>query len=183
MKRLLITGGTGGLGSIVAERLRRDFECVLLRADLTSDEEASRAVAAALADGRRAWALVHLVGGFASGGDAPAWSSMLSLNLMTAVNAFRAAAPHLEDGGRIVAIGAYASLTRPSGIEAYVVSKSAFNTLVQTTSEALRARRIAVNALLPATLDAALRERVAETIAFLLSEPAGSITGALIPVT
>ena len=175
MKTLLVTGGTGGLGTVVVERLRRDYDVRIIKADLTSATEAADSLS------QPAYGLVHLVGGFTASDDAASWSKMLSLNLMTAVNAVRAAAPHLEDGGRIVAIGAWAAVSKPEGMPAYVVSKSAFNTWIELTARELKPRRITVNAILPVTLDDALRRRVADLIAFLLSEEAGSTTGALLP--
>ncbi|HEX6176919.1 MAG TPA: SDR family NAD(P)-dependent oxidoreductase [Thermoanaerobaculia bacterium] len=175
MKTLLITGGTGGLGTVVVEHLRREYDCRLVKADLTSEDEAARAL------GTRAYGLVHLVGGFTTGDDAASWSQMLSLNLLTAVNAIRAAAPHLEDGGRIVAIGAYASISKPEGMPAYVVSKSAFNTVIELTARELKSRHITVNAILPVTLDDDLKRRVARTIAFLLSDEGAGTSGALLP--
>ena len=43
MKTLIITGGTGGLGTFVVDRLRRNYDCVLLRRDDMNDEQSIRA--------------------------------------------------------------------------------------------------------------------------------------------
>ncbi|HSP17492.1 MAG TPA: SDR family NAD(P)-dependent oxidoreductase [Thermoanaerobaculia bacterium] len=196
MRRIVVTGGTGGLGIAVVTRLARDYRCTVLyhgdqgwqalrrivevdgiKADLSNESDVQRA----LGQVRDLYAVVHLVGGFDA--DANAWSKMMSINFTTAVNVLGAALPGIEDGGRIVAISSYVSLTKPAGLGAYVASKSALNALIQTLAIESKKRRIGVNALLPDDLGTAeMRERVAEVIAFLLSDAASNITGALIPM-
>jgi NAD(P)-dependent dehydrogenase (short-subunit alcohol dehydrogenase family) len=209
VKTILITGGTGGLGTAVVKRLAAEYRCVVLyhgqqgfdalrkvvdvegvAADVSDASDVERAVAS-IGD---LYAVVHLVGVFAAGNDADTWSKMLSLNLMAAVNVTRAATGRLEKGGRIVAISSSATLDRPKGLGAYVVSKSALNALVQGLAVELRDRAITVNALLPSSLGTpAMKsqgdsdklvpiERVAETIAWLLSDAAANVTGTLIPL-
>ena len=199
MKTVLITGGTGSLGRVVVERLLRDYRCaVLYRSSeawqrLTNELESSEQLVGLPGDleddasVRRAaeraaplHALVHLAGGFGPGSSPDDFTKLLELNLMSAVRATRAALPHLGTNGRIVAISSSATLTRPGGIAAYVVSKSALNAWIQTIAGELRERGITANALLPGTLDATLHTRVAETIAFLLSDAAAAINGQLI---
>jgi NAD(P)-dependent dehydrogenase (short-subunit alcohol dehydrogenase family) len=209
VKTILITGGTGGLGTAVVKRLASEYRCVVLyhgqpgfdalrkvvdvegvAADISDAADVERAVASA----GDLYAVVHLVGGFAAGNDAGTWSKMISLNLMAAVNVTRAAIERLEKGGRIVAISSSATLDRPKGLGAYVVSKSALNALVQGLAVELRDRAITVNALLPGSLGTpAMKsqgdsdklvpiDRVAETIAWLLSDAASNVTGTLIPL-
>ena len=209
MKTILITGGTGGLGTAVVKRLAAEYRCVVLyhgqqgfdalrkvvdvegvAADVSDAADVERAVASA----GDIYGVVHLVGGFAAGNDADTWSKMISLNLMAAVNVTRVAMGRLENGGRIVAISSSATLDRPKGLGAYVVSKSALNALVQGLAVELRDRAITVNALLPSSLGTpAMKslgdagklvpiERVAETIAWLLSDAAANVTGTLIPL-
>jgi len=193
---LLITGGTGNLGASVVARLARDYRCVdlyhgerrlaanvdAIRADLANESEVKRAFDQI----GELYGLVHLVGGFAAGGvdsDASVWSQMVSLNLTAGVTAIRAALPHLVDGGRIVAISSYVSMVKKSGLAPYIVSKSAMNALIEVLAIELKHRRITANAILPDNLgDLSMRERVAETIAWLLSDAAANVTGALIPM-
>jgi NAD(P)-dependent dehydrogenase (short-subunit alcohol dehydrogenase family) len=209
VKTILITGGTGGLGTAVVKRLAAEYRCVVLyhgqsgfdalrkvvdvegvSADVSDAAEVERAVAS-IGD---LYAVVHLVGGFAAGNDADTWSKMLSLNLIAAVNVTRAAMGRLARGGRIVAISSSATLDRPKGLGAYVVSKSALNALVQELAIELKDRAITVNALLPSSLgtpamksqgDSAKLvpiDRVADTIAWLLSDAASNVSGTLIPL-
>ncbi|MGZ4810735.1 MAG: SDR family oxidoreductase [Thermoanaerobaculia bacterium] len=183
MTTLLITGGTGALGAIVVPRLEREYRCVLLR---RGDD--ARAVAAAAAP---IYGVVHMAGGFAMSkvaeSDDAAWTNMFAANVMTFVNATRAAIPHLQRGGRIVAISSRATLEKPSGLGPYVAAKSALNATVEVLAKELQANGVTVNALLPNTLKEGTTagvplENVAEAIAYLLSPAAANITGALIPM-
>jgi len=173
---ILITGGSGGLGSVVVPRLQRDYDCVLLKREPDVPAGSYHA-------------LVMLAGGFAMGRE---WQAMLEANVMSAARAIDAALPYLANNGRIVAISSAASLTYPAGLAAYTASKSALNAIIKTLAKDLASRKITANALLPTSLDTpAMREvmpreqlvpldRVAEWIAFLLSENGAGVTGQLI---
>lgn len=197
MRTLVITGGTGGLGTDVVKRLSNDYRCVVFghaQVDLTSEESARNA----FANAGEIYGLVHLVGGWTGGTirDTPvdSWSKMLALNTTAAFLAMRGALPHLSRPGRIVAISSIASHEVAAGSGAYVVAKSALNALVQVIAAEERANGITANAVLPDSLatPAMLKsgdasklvplERVSETIAFLLSDAAAGITGTLIPI-
>jgi NAD(P)-dependent dehydrogenase (short-subunit alcohol dehydrogenase family) len=203
VKSLLITGGSGDLGHAVVPRLLRDYRCVVayrsaeawtkLRDSAGSDRLAGIDDLARL-DGPL-YGIVLLAGAFTMGSSEVDFATMLDANLMAAVRAVTAALPHLEDGGRIVAISSAATLTQPAGMAAYVASKSALNAYLEVLAHEVQPRRITVNAILPTALDTlAMRgvmsrelliplDRVAETIAFLLSDAAASITGQLIAMS
>jgi len=203
VKSLLITGGTGDLGHAVVPRLLRDYRCVVayrsaeawtkLRDSAASDRLAGIDDLARL-DGPL-YGIVLLAGAFTMGSSEVDFATMLDANLMATVHAVTAALPHLEDGGRIVAISSAATLTQPAGMAAYVASKSALNAYLEVLAHEVQPRRITVNAILPTALDTrAMRgvmsrelliplDRVAETIAFLLSDAAASITGQLIAMS
>lgn len=184
MRTVLITGGTGSLGSVVVPRLEREYRCVLIRRG-----EHAETIARASAP---VYALVNLAGAFAAGSiaetDEAGWTNMLQSNVFAFLNAARGAIPHIERGGRIVAISSIASLTKPAGIAPYVVAKSALNTAVELLAKELKERGITANALLPDTLKSGAGagvplENVADAVAFLLSNAAANITGALIPMS
>lgn len=183
MKTVVITGGTGSLGSAVVPRLSRDYRCVLLTRAM-ADLQDETSVRNAFAQIGEIYALVHLVGGFASGSVAETsmetWSQMLSLNLTGAFVATRAALSHLTRPGRIVAISSIAAIEKNPGFAAYAVSKSALVTLIELIAKENPA--ITANIVAPSTLTPELREHVAETIAFLLSDAAADITGAVLPL-
>lgn len=194
-KSLIVTGGTGGLGTVVVEHLSRDYDCTLLGRD---DFATDHALRAAIANAGTPYGLVHMAGGYAGGRvsetSLDAWETMLALNLTTAFRAIHAtlAAMKRDQPGRIVAISSEATLTKFAGAAAYVVSKTGLNALIEMTAAELAGTPITANALLPGTLDtpasrAAMPnaprvplERMAETIAFLLSDVAASVNGALI---
>lgn len=168
-----------------------------VRADLSDSESIRKALRSVGAP----YALVHLAGGYAPGSIADTtddtWSQMVSLNLTGAFVMIRETLAVMDrtSAGRIVVIGSEASLTKATGNLAYTVSKSGLNVLVEQAARELRETRITVNALLPSALDtAAMREvmpreklvpaaSVGAAIAFLLSDAASTITGALIPLS
>jgi len=192
MKTLLVTGGTGGLGTVVVQRLERDYRCELLSRDDVANPSQAIERAGSF------YGVVHLVGGFAAGSVADTtsetWASMLASNLTAGFMIIREALRKIEKPGRIVAISSIASIEKSKGIAAYAVSKSALNTLIEVTAAEVAGSGITVNALLPGTLDTpASREampkarrvpldRVADAIVFLLSDAAANVNGALIPL-
>lgn len=195
MRTLLITGGTGGLGTVVVERLLRDYRCVLLkREELADDAGVRKAIDRAGAF----YGVVHLAGGFAAGSVSETtdetWAGMMASNLNVAFMVIRAALRKIERPGRIVAISSIASIEKSKGVAAYAVTKSALNTLIEVTALELAGTGVTANALLPGTLDTpASREamakarrvplnNVADAITFLLSDAAANINGALIPL-
>jgi NAD(P)-dependent dehydrogenase (short-subunit alcohol dehydrogenase family) len=198
MQKVAITGGTGGLGAAVVERLARTYDVVVLDRSRLDDVTSETSVRKAFAGLGEHYALVHLVGGWTGGQVAETsletWSRMLALNLTGAFLTIREALAHLTRPGRIVAVSSIASLSRAPGSAAYTVAKSALNTLIETVAAEHRGTGLTANAVLPDSMatPAMLREtdasklvpveRVAETIAFLLSEEAVNITGALIPL-
>lgn len=146
--------------------------------------------------------LVNIAGGFAwekvQGGALATWDKLYQMNLRTAVAASQAALPHLPDGGRIVNIGANGAVKAGAGMGAYAASKAGVARLTEALAEELKDRGITVNALLPSIIDTPANRadmpdadfsrwvqpaQLAAAIAFLLSDEAAAITGALIPVT
>lgn len=199
MKTLIITGGTGGLGTTVVERLSRDYRCVLLsRPEVDLNDEAS--VADAIAKIDDPYGLVHMAGGYEGGkvseSTAETWRHMLDLNLTSAFFAIRETVQRMrrDAPGRILAISSEATLKKAAGAAAYTISKTGLNALIEMTAAELAATQITANALLPATLDTEASrksmpnarrvplDQVAESIVFLLSDAAASINGALIPM-
>lgn len=219
IRTVLITGGTGGLGTTVVQRLSQSYRCVVLyrreqewdrlraetsnvfgiQADVSDESSVNAAMSRAVSEHGRIYGLVHLIGGFEPGRIAESsvqtWNRMLELNVTAAFLTAKAAAPNLEDGGRIVVISSSASLKPVAGIGAYIVSKAALNALVDVLAIELKDRRITVNAILPSALDTpAMRdqmdrsklvplERVAETILYLLSDSAANATSSRIVLT
>ncbi|MGC1522877.1 MAG: SDR family NAD(P)-dependent oxidoreductase [Steroidobacteraceae bacterium] len=171
--------------------------------DLTQEAAARSVMARIVAEAGRLDGLVNIAGGFTwekvSGGSLQTWESMYKLNLVTTVVSCQAALPHLikTGGGRIVNVGAMGAAKAATGMGAYAASKAGVARLTEALADELKDSGITVNAILPSILDTP-RNRLdmphadftrwvspadaAEVIAFLLSDEARAVTGALIPV-
>jgi len=220
-KVIVVTGASGALGKVVVEIALAQgarvaaIDYAAARAeptsqrlelggvDLTDAAQAKKAIDSAASHFGRLDALINIAGGFAfetvADGDPKTWQRMYALNVTTALNAARAAIPHLltSSAARIVNIGALGALQAGSGMGAYAASKSGVHRL----TEALAAEhkgRITVNAVLPSIIDTAANresmpkadfskwvrsQELADVILFLASDAASAVTGALIPVT
>lgn len=217
---IIVTGGFGALGRAVvagaraegarvvavdhAEEPPEDLEAdgVWGGVDLTDAGEAAEAVGSIVQAFGRINALVNVAGGFVwetvEGNGNASWERMQALNLMTALNASRAALPHLvaSGAGRIVNIGAKGALSAATGMGAYAASKAGVHRLTEALAEEYKGR-VTVNAVLPSIIDTPTNrkdmpdadfskwvtaEEVAAVILFLASEAASGVTGALIPV-
>jgi NAD(P)-dependent dehydrogenase (short-subunit alcohol dehydrogenase family) len=171
--------------------------------DLTQPDAARAVMDSVVQQTGRLDGLINVAGGFRwekiAGGSVDAWDAMYSLNLKTAVAACQGALPHLlqTGGGRIVNVGALGAAKAAAGMGAYAASKAGVAKLTEALADELKGRGITVNAILPSTLDTP-RNRLdmpkadfsrwvtlteaAEVIAFLVSDEASAVTGALIPV-
>jgi NAD(P)-dependent dehydrogenase (short-subunit alcohol dehydrogenase family) len=226
-KTIVVTGAFGALGSAVAEAAAQagaavaalDYaeapppglagrlgpDALLLgHVDLVAPEAARRAMDAVAARFSRIDALFNIAGGFvwegiADAADDSAWERMNAMNLKTALNASRAALPHLvaAGAGRIVNVGAAAAIRAGAGMGAYAASKAAVHRLTESLADELKLTGVTVNAVLPSTIDtgqnrASMPEAdfsrwvapadIAAVMLFLASDAARAVTGALIPV-
>jgi len=171
--------------------------------DLTRDDAARAAMERVVKEAGRLDGLINVAGGFRweklEGGTLNSWDAMYRLNLRTAVVSCQAALPHLlqAGGGRIVNVGAMGALNAAAGMGAYAAAKAGVAKLTEALAAELKDRAITVNAILPSTLDTPQNRldmpqadftrwvtplEAAEVIAFLVSDEARAITGALIPV-
>lgn len=215
-----VTGGHGVLGAAVVEAaLKQGLKVAIIDharghptpdgvleiggVDLTDPVAAADAVNAVAAHFGRLDALLNIAGGFVwqgVEGGSDEWSRMFALNLTTALNASRAALPHLKASseGRIVNVGANGALKAAHGMGAYAASKSAVHRLTEALAEELKETSITINAVLPSIIDTPANRQdmpeadpakwvapadLAAAILFLASPEARAITGALTPVT
>jgi NAD(P)-dependent dehydrogenase (short-subunit alcohol dehydrogenase family) len=219
-KVIIVTGASGALGSVVAEAaLARGARVAGLDhapsqipatasrielggVDLSDANEAQKAIDAVVTHFGRLDALINIAGGFAfeavAEGDPRTWQHMYALNVLTALNASRAAIPHLaaSASARIINIGAIGALQAGAGMGAYAASKAGVHRLTEALAAEWKGK-ITVNAVLPSTIDTAANrasmpkadfakwvtaEELANVILFLVSDAASAVTGALLPV-
>lgn len=216
-----ITGASGALGrAVVAEAAERGARLALIDhaaargtprptrieiggIDLAEPGEANRAIEAAVAHYGRLDVLINIAGAFSfqtvSEGDTATWERLYRVNTLTALNASRAAIPHLtaSGSGRIINIGALGALKAGAGMGPYAASKSGVHRLTETLAAELKGK-VTVNAVLPSTIDTPANRRdmpkadfsawvtpqeLASVILFLASPEASAVTGTLIPVS
>jgi NAD(P)-dependent dehydrogenase (short-subunit alcohol dehydrogenase family) len=226
-KVVAVTGAFGSLGRVVAavaadrgafvaaidftaappdglaERLGPDA-MLLGGVDLSSVEGAGAAIADVVTKFGRLDALVNIAGGFVwenvAGRDSSSWDRLFAINLKTALNASKAAIPHLlqSGAGRIVNVGANSAVKAAAGMGPYAASKAAVHRLTESLAEELKNRGVTVNAVLPSIIDTPANRAempgatfdhwvapadLAAVILFLVSDEAKAVTGALVPVT
>lgn len=219
-RTVVVTGGHGVLGRAVVQAALADGLNVALidhaegptppegafevsGVDLTDPRGAEAAVGKVAAHFGGIDALLNIAGGFVwqtvEDGE-PAWDRMFTLNLTTALNATRAALPHLKmsSEGRVVNVGAAGALKAAAGMGAYAASKSAVHRLTESLAEELKSTSVTVNAVLPSILDTPQNRKdmpnadparwvapsdLAAVILFLASPASRAMTGALVPVT
>lgn len=219
----IVTGAFGALGrALVAAAVKDGFAVAAIDfapmvpsglssdvmiypdVDLADQAQVDETVAAVRDRAGRIDVLFNVAGGFAwqtvDEGDLQVWQRLHRLNLMTALNASKAALPHLKDSGagRIVNVGANAALRAGLGMGAYAASKAAVHRLTETLAEELKDQGVTVNAVLPSIIDTPANRadmpdadftrwvtpgQLAAVMLFLAGTEAGAVTGALIPVT
>jgi NAD(P)-dependent dehydrogenase (short-subunit alcohol dehydrogenase family) len=220
-KVIVVTGASGALGKVVAEvalargarvaavdhapsQIPATAERIELGGvDLTDPAQAKKAIDAAAAHFGKLDALLNIAGAFAfeavAEGDPKTWQRMYALNVLTALNASRAAILHLaaSGAGRIINVGAMGALQAGAGMGAYAASKAGVHRLTEALAAEWKGK-ITVNAVLPSTIDTAANrasmpkadftkwvtaQELAEVMLFLASDAASAITGALLPVS
>lgn len=223
-KRIVVTGGFGVLGSTLGKYLlargaqvalldRSEVPATLLGTqgllcldgvDLTSAASAGVAFEHVAAQWGGIDGLVNVAGGFAwetvEEGQLETWDRLYQINLRTAVVSAQSALAHLlaAKAGRIVNIGALASVKASTGMGAYAASKAGVARFTEALAEELKDRGVTVNAVLPSIIDTPANradmpdadssrwvtpDALAAVVAFLLSDDAAAVTGALLPVS
>ena len=135
------------------------------------------------------------------------WSAVLGTNLDGAFNAIRRAAPKMVRArwGRIVTMGSVVALSGSPGQVNYAAAKAGLIGLTRATARELGGRNATVNLVAPGPISTAMTDavgddrrqqmqgqvplgrfgtpdEVASVVAFLCSDAAGYVSGAVVPV-
>jgi NAD(P)-dependent dehydrogenase (short-subunit alcohol dehydrogenase family) len=175
----IVTGGTGGLGAAVVQRLLADgwrvvvpwivegeLERVqqherleLVKADLFDQDAVAGVVEAATGDGP-VRGLVNLVGGFGMGDrvhETPIekFEEQLRLNLRPTYLVTQAVLPRMLEagGGSVVCVSSRAALQPFRGAAGYITSKAAVIAFAQAVAAEYKNDGIRCNAILPSVID------------------------------
>ena len=173
-RRIIVFGGTGGLGGAVVERFRADGASVLV-ADARLPGEADRhddvhyvavdaldeaSVSAALATEPAPAAVVSLIGGYTPPQPLPALDigvlrHQLDLNLVTAAIVTKHAMPLLAagGGGPIVLVSSRVATEKGENGFSYSVSKLGVVRLVEAAAAEGREQGVRVNCIMPSIID------------------------------
>jgi NAD(P)-dependent dehydrogenase (short-subunit alcohol dehydrogenase family) len=188
-KQVVVTGGTGALGSAVVGALlehnatcivpyRREQEAqnfthrgkanvkLIAVGDLSDESEVAKVY-----DGLTPWASIHIAGGFAAGKvagtDKGALQAQLDDNFVSCFLCCRAAVKAMQAGqgtqvgGRIVNVASRQALEWRSGAgaAAYTIAKSGVATLTAVLAEEVAKDGILVNAVAPSIMDTAANRK------------------------
>jgi NAD(P)-dependent dehydrogenase (short-subunit alcohol dehydrogenase family) len=178
---VIVTGGTGGLGTAVTAaflasgwrvvvpwlaeeelaRVGKHERLELIQADLFDPHATTGvAVAAAARPDAPLLALVNLVGGYAIGGlvhETPIeeFERMLTLNLRPTYLMTQAVLPHLlaAGGGAVVCVGSRAAVSPFAGAAGYATAKAGVVAFAQAVAAEYRQHGVRCNAVLPSVID------------------------------
>ena len=228
-KVAFVTGGTGGLGRVVCSALRdrgatvaivylheeglsslpkslrsSDDKLLLLKADVTDEQQVRSAFDQAIARFGTVDYLLNIAGGYMTRTPIAElspedWDHMMNMNLRSAFLCSREALKIMlkKGSGRIINISAMAGL-KPSGRRgAYAISKGGVATLTKICADEVKGSGVTVNAIAPAIIatEANLRSasgdeasawvkpgEIAELMLYLCSDSGRAINGAVINI-
>ena len=180
-KVVLITGGTGALGSTLvkkfldsgartissyfnekeAEKLKKaNHKVELIKLDITREEEILKVIPILVERFGTIDVLVNLVGGYLGGKNITElgendWDAMMGLNLKSAFLITKHVISVMKSGkgGKVVHISSRTGLKSDGYDSAYAASKAALIRFVESTSQEFKQYNVNVNCILPTTID------------------------------
>jgi 3-oxoacyl-[acyl-carrier protein] reductase len=173
--------------SAVEAILADNGNAVAVRADVADDLDVRRLFAETIAEFGGIDAVVHAAGGRIT--TAPVteagldeFDALIRINMRAAFIVNREAARHLRYGGAIVNLSCSADDATLGTHGLYAATMAMTNVLTQAVALELRERDIIVNAVSPAVRGPCLPDRVADIIAYLLSDHGHRLTGQVLNV-
>jgi len=180
-KIALVTGGTGALGSVIAQRLHNEGAQVwvsyivekelqalpdgysksihALKADVTDDKEVGQLYHAIVASASRIDIVVNTVGAFLPTKplqdiSVTEWDFMMNINLKSAFLSTREALKRMlqQSYGRIVNISAMVGLEPTQGKIPYAISKAGVSLLSSLAAREVKKKGITINAVAPSII-------------------------------
>jgi NAD(P)-dependent dehydrogenase (short-subunit alcohol dehydrogenase family) len=177
---------------------------VMVQADVTDEESFDRAVAQVRDQLGTVEVLVHLVGGWHGGESVQehsleTWQRVVDLNLTSAFLCCRAVLPQMHEAGwgRVVLVSSRTAKEGRVGQSAYAVAKEGVATLAEVIAEECCGTGVTANVIAPSVLDTPANRKTMPTadftrwvkaevaaamVAFLISDEAGTLRGAWLPV-
>jgi NAD(P)-dependent dehydrogenase (short-subunit alcohol dehydrogenase family) len=219
-RKVVVFGGSGALGSAVAQRLGDDGATVISADAVEPDadhrlagvqyhaldvlDETAVAGLFSTLEGD-IWGVANVVGGYSPGQavadlDLATFGRQIELNLVSAALVTKHSLVRLAEqgiGGRVVHTSSRVALGDGKNSFSYSVSKLGVIRLVEAAAAETRESGVSVNCILPSVIDTPANRaampssdhsrwpkpsELAAVVSFLLSEEAGIISGAAIPV-
>jgi NAD(P)-dependent dehydrogenase (short-subunit alcohol dehydrogenase family) len=181
-----------------------DADLAVIEADVTDDDSFGRALTEFHNQLGPVEVLVHLVGAWHGGEPVQdqsleTWRRVTDLNLTSAFLCAHAVLPEMLDGGwgRMVFVSSRTAREGRNGQSAYAVAKEGVSTLAEVIADECCGTGVTANTIAPSVLDTPANRSAmpsadfsrwvqpdvaAAMVAFLVSEEAGTLRGAWLPV-
>jgi NAD(P)-dependent dehydrogenase (short-subunit alcohol dehydrogenase family) len=160
----LVGRDEGTLSEVAGQARERGGEAVEVRADVTVEEDARRAVEEATAAFGGLDVLVNAAGIISNGTventSLEDWDAMMNVNLRSVFHLIQLCAPHLEKRpGTIVNVSSVTGLRAFPGVLAYCVSKAGVDQLTRCAALELAPKGVRVNAVNPGVVVTQIHRR------------------------